>query len=196
MGEIKMTSRALTALACHERKFIYSVAIALFLSLLGVSADARDYYISNHADGAPTPTTIGNDSTGDGSIESPWRSLSKLQLVELQANDNVYLACGGLWREPLRLAATNVKGAPIRISSYGDDCVSSPPIINGAARLSPTGWTASPSYPGVYEYILATPPKQLIANSIPMMVARYPEKGYLDISSDSPNGYLKISNFN
>jgi hypothetical protein len=149
------------------------------------AVQARDYYIAWHADGGSLPVPVGSDDA-PGTIASPWRTLSRLQSVQLQAGDNVYLACGGLWREPLRLTAANVKGAPVKIAGYDASCPDAPPVIDGAVLLSPTRWVPSARHPGVYEYTGAlAAPRQLIADGVPMKVARYPQEGYLPVAADT-----------
>lgn len=171
------------------------VAWACGLALAGGASQARDYYVANQADGAPLPVPVGSD-TAPGTINQPWRTLSRLQSAQLQANDNVYLVCGGLWREALKLGTANVKGTPVNVAGYGDNCARSRPVINGATLLSSAKWVTSARYPGVYEYTgLLTAPRQLIANGIPMKVARYPAEGYMSIAADTigVQDHLKIS---
>jgi hypothetical protein len=168
---------------------------ALALALACGAAQARDYYIAWQADGGPLPVPIGSDD-GPGTITQPWRSLARLQSVQLQAGDNIYLACGGLWREPLKLTAANVKGTPVRVTGYDAACAQSSPVIDGAVLLSPARWVASTRHPGVYEYTDPVPaPRQLVVDGVPMKVARYPAEGTIAIAADTvgPQDHLAIS---
>lgn len=79
-----------------------------------------DYYISS----------AGNDSN-DGSIGSPWLTLSKAQTT-VQANDTIYLNRGDEWREVFTTPANG-----LTIDAYGSGAK---PVITGAVDQS-SGWT-------------------------------------------------------
>jgi hypothetical protein len=167
------------------RRTVRLCASAAGVVLACGAVQARDYYIAYHADGGALPVPVGSDDA-PGTISQPWRTLARLQSVQLQADDTVYLACGGLWREALKLTTANVKGAPVKVTGYDAACPDARPVIDGAVRLSSTQWVASARHPGVYEYtgILAAP-RQLIVDGVPMKVARYPEDGYLPVAADT-----------
>ena len=57
---------------------------------------------------------------GTGSMESPWSDFSKLEQLQLQPGDGVYLKCGDVFEnQALSIKNSGTKEAPITISSYG-----------------------------------------------------------------------------
>ncbi|WP_158289251.1 OmpL47-type beta-barrel domain-containing protein [Paenibacillus flagellatus] len=85
------------------------VLVALCFLIPAVSAQAATYYI------APT----GSDTTGDGSISSPWLTINKAQTY-LAAGDTLY-ARGGTYHNQWGIAISNKAGtstAPVTIAAY------------------------------------------------------------------------------
>lgn len=63
--------------------------------------------------------TLGNDSTGDGSIGTPYKTLAKLKTV-VAVSDTAKLKKGEVWDEILRLDSTPAsEGQRITITGYG-----------------------------------------------------------------------------
>lgn len=63
----------------------------------------------------------GNDQNSGVSIDSPWKSLSKIDSLDLQPGDRILLAKGQEFQDPIIIK--NVAGAddaPILISTYDD----------------------------------------------------------------------------
>lgn len=92
-----------------------------------------DYYISS----------AGNDSN-DGSIGSPWLTLSKAQST-VSANDTIYLNKGDSWRELFTVPQNG-----ITIDAYGSGDA---PVISGAVDQS-SGWTTTGI--GAWWYIVSS----------------------------------------
>lgn len=96
---------------------------------LGQVAAASDFHFS----------ALGNDTTGDGSLANPWRSITKLNALDLNAGDQVLFRAGDTFAGNIILqasdSATNAAGifggSPLTFSSYGSGAR---PIIS-----SPTG---------------------------------------------------------
>lgn len=74
------------------------------------------------------------DDNADGSASKPWRSLDKVNSLDLKPGDVVNLKRGGSWTGPLTITAKGTKANPITIRAYGsgatpkisgdsDDCV-------------------------------------------------------------------------
>ncbi|MBV9988111.1 MAG: right-handed parallel beta-helix repeat-containing protein [Chitinophagaceae bacterium] len=89
----------------------------LFLIVLGASEAAfpqhnggRNFYID----------TTGNDGA-DGTKETPWKTLSRLKLLQLKAGDRVLLKGGQVFDGSIQLDSGihGSAGLPISISSYG-----------------------------------------------------------------------------
>lgn len=91
-------------------------------------------------DGYFIDANLGNDSN-PGTIDLPWRSLSRAAAMRLSAGQGLYLRCGSTWRESLSLGASNlVNGATI--AGYGSECGTKKAVITGADDFS-GGWQKS-----------------------------------------------------
>jgi hypothetical protein len=101
--------------------------LAVLSGLLARAAFGSDYHFS----------TLGSDSTGDGSLASPWQSIAKLNSLNLGPGDNVLLRAGDTFPGNIMLdasdSATNTSGvfggSPISFGPYG---LGPRPIISAA----------------------------------------------------------------
>jgi hypothetical protein len=101
----------------HSR--IYRRRIALFstiVMLVSLRAMGANYYFS----------TSGNDQTGNGSQQNPWRSVTKFNSLDLNPGDAAYFRAGDVFQGSLMLdmsdSGVDAAGsliAPITIGSYG-----------------------------------------------------------------------------
>ncbi len=90
---------------------------ATFVTTANIKA-ASTYYFS----------ALGNDSTGNGSLARPWRTIDRFNSLDLNPGDNVYFRAGDTFTGKMWLdandAGTNSSGqliAPVRIGSYGSN---------------------------------------------------------------------------
>lgn len=95
--------------------------ISLFL-ILFASCFATDYYIDG---------TNGNDSTGDGTIGTPWATIQK-GVTAAQAGETVYIRTG-TYRETINLVRSGSLGSPITIKAYNGEsvCLSGGKVLDG-----------------------------------------------------------------
>ncbi len=70
--------------------FIFSKKIALLLSLIFVSTNikAQAYYVSS---------SQGNDQNNGLSVQSPFKSIEKLNSINFNAGDSIYFKSGDYW---------------------------------------------------------------------------------------------------
>ena len=81
---------------------------------------------------------------GTGSMESPWSDFSKLEQLQLQPGDGVYLKCGDVFEnQALTIKNSGTKEAPITISSYG---TGEYPIILGGGEVYDKVLSLVPSF--------------------------------------------------
>lgn len=97
------------------------LTLALKLSSGPVTAQAAIYFVDSRN---------GDDSIGQPTRDRPWRSLSRLGGVSLDAGDAVKLRSGSRWSEPLSITGSGVSGRPVSVSRYGDG---RPPVVTGVA---------------------------------------------------------------
>jgi len=98
------------------------------LGLLVSSVHAADYYVA----------TSGNDTTGNGTIGSPFRTIQKAANTAV-AGDNVVIRAG-TYRETVRPAASGTALARITYKAFEAAGAFEEVIISGADPVS--GWTA------------------------------------------------------
>lgn len=101
--------------------------LAVLAVVVARAAFGSDYYFS----------AVGNDLTGDGSSASPWKSISKLNSLDLEPGDNVLLRAGDTFAGNILLGANDsatdangvFSGNPIYFGAYG---VGPRPVISSA----------------------------------------------------------------
>ena len=92
--------------------------IALFLITL-ISTKAQVYYVSS---------SMGNDLNDGLSIESPFKSIEKLNSMNFSTGDTIYFKSGDYWEGMFWLKGSGSLNQPIVIDVYGGNIR---PIING-----------------------------------------------------------------
>jgi hypothetical protein len=86
------------------------LAAALLIPWSAVApAVAADYYLASS----------GNDSSGNGSISKPWRTINQLNKTKFAAGDRILLQGGSTFTGRLYLSTGGRADAPITITSYG-----------------------------------------------------------------------------
>lgn len=109
----------------------------------------------------------GNDSNNGtapawtSGYNGPWQTLAKLAAVTLAPNDTVYLACGGVWSETLKVQSSGATNVPITVTG-GPGVCTVPPLIDGAVAIPAHQWVRHSG--SIYSAKL---PIDLIANPNP-----------------------------
>ncbi|MGB9773468.1 MAG: right-handed parallel beta-helix repeat-containing protein [Bacteroidota bacterium] len=128
---------------------------------------ATTYYIS----GGP----LGNDANNGISSSTPWRTIDKLNTVQLQPGDLILFERGWIYTGEISADTGVYYGA------YGNG---SSPVISGAVQLSNTGWSNYQGFIYVLNNVNMPPmsdaePPNLFVNGKLMIPARYPNSDYL-----------------
>ncbi|UZW55419.1 right-handed parallel beta-helix repeat-containing protein [Sphingobium sp. JS3065] len=90
------------------RKYLW--AFLLLSPGLIAAAHAETYYVDSN---------LGNDSASGTARDQPWRTLARINGWPLQPGDQILLAAGSVWREPLTITRSGKPGAPITIAATG-----------------------------------------------------------------------------
>jgi len=90
---------------------------------------AANYYFSQ----------AGNDDTGNGSLETPYKTIAKFNGLTFAAGSNVYFNKDDTWRETMKIPSSGTVSSPITISTYG---TGDKPIISGADILTNASFSA------------------------------------------------------
>jgi len=77
---------------------------------------------------------IGNNSHDGITKETPWRTLSKVEVILLVGGDSLLLKRGCTWNEDLIIGNSGVQDCLIVVGAYGEHSTS--PRITGAKKLS------------------------------------------------------------
>ncbi|MEK3916749.1 DNRLRE domain-containing protein [Paenibacillus sp. FSL H7-0331] len=152
-----------------KRRWVGWLGLVLAAVLLGilwtggtnvVSASPNDYYVS----------VSGNDTTGDGSLENPWRTIQKAADV-MTAGDTCFIR-GGVYRETVVPAASGSSSTMMTFKSYNNEIVT----ISGSEPV--TGWTADSAGPtGIFKASIAGSlgsGNQIFLNGTMIPEARWP----------------------
>lgn len=164
-----------------SRVSIFTVAATLLC--FSQRAEATEYFVDassgndsfsgSVAGGGFVPAGCADDGDSSDCGDGPWASLARVANAALAADDVVHLRCGDRWAETLVVQGSNDATRPIRYTSYGTNCDSSPPLLSGAQPLS--SWTPDGAQADVYVSenigVLTT---QLLMDGERLTVAREP----------------------
>lgn len=125
--------------AASRVTFNIKAITAFLVCFLGFvpSVFATTYYINSEFgdDSSTGKQPVASGSSKDG----PWQTLGKLASTSLLPGDIVYLACGSVWNETLRIASSGTAAAPIVISAGPGQC-DIRPTIDGAVTIPGHMW--------------------------------------------------------
>ncbi|MEI6788987.1 MAG: hypothetical protein WCL49_10975 [bacterium] len=93
-------------------------------ALAGAVSAAPSYYLD---------ADLGNDNNSGLSLESPWKTISRLNRVQLVPGARVLFKRGLIWREQLNVNSSGTANEPIIYGAYGDG---ENPVISGADTVA------------------------------------------------------------
>lgn len=145
----------------------------IFILALNIKASATNYYFSS----------TGNDANSGISTSSPYKTITKLNTLNLVAGDSVFFKCGDIFRGQINITASGNSTSSIVFTSYGNGAK---PIISGAEVI--TGFTLNGNK---YEKTLTQKMNNFFVSDKEQTLARYPNNGrYLWLDS-AQKTYLK-----
>ena len=116
------------------------------------------YYVDN---------VTGNDENSGTSEGNSWKSLDKVNSVELEPGDQILFKSGGVWNGRILPQGSGEEGKPIIIGKYGGDTL---PIINGASAFYDGSFEGSTillynqEYFEIYDLSITNKPDQSMAS--------------------------------
>ena len=122
------------------------------------------YYFSN----------AGNDSNDGLSPDTPWKSLEKLDFVELTPGDKILLKCNDLFSGSISVKNSGTTEHPVIISSYGEG---EKPVVSGAERIN----TIDNHGDNAMKCTIDKRVKGVFIGGKWLNIARYPSKGFFGI---------------
>jgi parallel beta-helix repeat protein len=154
-----------------------NISFIFMISLFFANAFSSTYYLSNN----------GNDSNNGLSPDSPLKTISKLNSVvrELLPGDAVYFERGGYFTGQINISKSGTENNPIIFGAYGEG---RNPIISGAVPVK--GWVRYKE--NIFSADADTVIKNFFVNNKQMIIARYPNSGFLKIKkpfSNPKNGF-------
>ena len=87
-----------------------AAAVPVPAAATGTAAAGTVYYVDSRG---------GKDSASGTSEATAWRSLHRVNAVELRAGDTVRFKRGGDWQGTLRLRSSGTAASPISVEPYG-----------------------------------------------------------------------------
>lgn len=157
-------------LTIHKHIFQYLILAAGILYC--GKGYSRNYYLS----------ASGNDASNGKTTQTAWRTIQRLNKVNLQAGDTVFLQRGGMYEGSISIRQSGTVQKPIVISAYGDG---QEPLVTGSVSVK--SW--KPIGNNRYEAIVKNPVFDLFMNGQRLTPARYPNSGFITIDK----GYGKDS---
>jgi len=96
---------------------------------VGAEPSAVTYYVSH---------SMGDDGNDGLAESSAFKTVARVNSLNLQPGDQVLFKCGDTWRaDPLMIVKSGVSGEPITFGSYPASCLNKP-VLSGAQPIS--GW--------------------------------------------------------
>jgi parallel beta-helix repeat protein len=146
------------------------ILVSLILSCALTTSRAATYYFNSN----------GSDDRSIEQIQSsqtPGRSLAYASSITLAPGDSLLFKAGDTLRGELALEGLNgTAGEPIVVGTYGSGPA---PVLAGTRTLS--DWTKE--YGSLYSVPVDTMVYQLFVDGEPLILARYPNNGYLSVES-------------
>ena len=99
--------------------FMKKITFIVFFIIFIVNTKAQVYYVSS---------SQGNDQNDGLSIESPFKSIDKLNSMEFNPGDSIYFKSGDYWEGMFWLKGSGSFNEPIVVDVYGGE---NRPVING-----------------------------------------------------------------
>ena len=96
-----------------------NITVLLLIILNIPSLKSQVYYVSS---------SIGNDLNDGLSIQSPFKSIEKLNSIVFDAGDTIYFKSGDYWEGMFWIKGSGSSSQPIVIDVYGGDVK---PVLNG-----------------------------------------------------------------
>ena len=109
--------------------FIRVLTLTICCLLAAPTALGRDYFVSP-----------GGDDSYPGSMERPWKSVSRVNSFHFKPGDNIRFKRGGIWREPLVIPTSGTKGHYISYGAYPMDPATARPVISCTKDISNLLW--------------------------------------------------------
>ncbi|MFW5710222.1 MAG: right-handed parallel beta-helix repeat-containing protein, partial [Bacteroidota bacterium] len=143
------------------------LTLGLFFS---VKVFATNYYLSNN----------GNDTNSGINPSNGWKTINRLNQVELKAGDSVFFHAGHTFTGQIKIKNSGSSEAPVVITSYGKG---TKPVITGAINLS--GFQGEKG--NIYSVKTKFSVKQLYRDNDIMMLARHPNQGFESMEGGGRN---------
>ena len=156
--------------------FLFLFVANIFISAfpVTVSAAGTTYYIDSAA---------GNDSSNGTSVQTAWKTLTKVNGTSFQPGDSVLFKSGGSWTGQLNITHSGSAGNVITYTSYGEGAK---PIINGAGSVEAAIRLYNVSYIEVIGFELTN---TLVSN--PYTGIHYGIRGVRDVGGTSDHIHIK-----
>jgi uncharacterized repeat protein (TIGR01451 family) len=161
---------------------------ASFFTTLPARAATATYYVS---------ITDGADSNNGLTTSTPFKTVAKVNALNLQAGDKVLFKCGDVWRgEMLLITKSGASGNPITFGSYPTSDCANKPILSGTQPI--TGWAVQSGNIYVATLSAGTFPNginQLFRNGTRLTMGRWPnldngDGGYTTVSAQPAGNRL------
>ncbi len=165
--------------------------LASFFNAIPVRAANTIYYVS---------TTDGSDANNGLAPSTPFKTIAKVNALNLQPGDQVLFKCGDMWRgEMLLITKSGASGNPITFGSYPTNACANQPILSGTQPIG--SWSVYSSNIYVATLSAATFPNglnQLFRNGQRLTMGRWPnldngDGGYVTVSAQ-PGGNQLTAN--
>lgn len=139
---------------------------------------ATDYFVS----------CTGNDSNNGTSVNTPWKTIDKVDAQSKAAGTRVFFKRGCTYYGQIDADHSGTAAAPITYDAYG---TGSAPIISGGTLV--TGWTVHSG--NIYKATVASglAPKYLFIDEQPQNLARHPNSGFFTTSNIQSGGVVTDS---
>jgi uncharacterized repeat protein (TIGR01451 family) len=174
-----------------RKLFILIGLLAVLLIALPARAANTTYYVS---------MSDGSDSYNGTSTSTPFKTIGKVNVLNLQPGDRVLFKCGDIWRgEMLMVTKSGATGNPITYGSYPTSNCANQPLLSGAQAIG--GWSLYSGSIYVATLSAVTFPNginQLFRNGQRLTLGRWPnldngDGGYATVAAQPGSSQLTSS---
>lgn len=156
-----------------KRKFLALILLIFTIQYL----EATNYFVSNN----------GNDSDNGKSPEKAWKTIERVNERNLKPGDTVFFHRGSIFMGELLIQYSGEENNPIVFTAYGEG---KKPVLKGSETL--TGFVKTKG--NIYSAKVSHDIKNLYHENKSMILARYPDKGFLTMDGGGPDYLIDEDN--
>lgn len=116
--------------SCKKNSYFIAILVALCINQYGCSSNPSSTYSKSDQVTYYIDSKTGNDHNTGKSKNSAWKSLSKIEYIQLHPGDSLRFKRGSSFVGPLIISSSGTKNNYITLTDYGDSTKPAPAFTN------------------------------------------------------------------